>query len=126
MKKLFLFASVLLMMFSCKRETVTKALPVIVINTPVNNQHFSNGDTIHITGTVTHTVELTEVAVHMTDMSNNSEFFHNHFSAGNKTFYAFDSKYMLPDDKKTTYKVEVEADDKDGNTTTKELTITIN
>jgi hypothetical protein len=33
---------------------------------------------------------------------------------------------MLPDDKKTTYKVEVEADDKDGNTTTKELTITIN
>jgi hypothetical protein len=125
MKKLFLFASIVFVL-SCKRDTVQKPEPAIVINTPTASQHFVMGDTIRITGTVTHTIELTEVAVHMTDLSNNSEFFHNHFSAGNKTFYYFDSKYGIPDNKKASYKVEVEATDKDGNSTTKELTISLN
>ena len=125
MKNLFLF-TVTVFELSCKRDTVQKPVPAIVIDTPTAIQHFVMGDTIRITGNVTHIIELTEIAVHMTDLSNNSEFFHNHFSAGNKTFYSFDSKYGIPDNKKVNYKVEVEAIDKDGNSATKEITISLN
>ncbi len=125
MKKFFLFAGIVCVL-ACKRETMQKSEAAIVVDTPTARQHFVMGDTIRITGTVTHTIELTEVAVHMTDLSNNSEFFHNHFSAGNKTFYYFSSKYGIPDNAKASYKVEVEATDKDGNSSSKELTITLN
>jgi hypothetical protein len=125
MKRLFLFV-VVVFVLSCKRNTMQPPEPAIVIDTPTASQHFSMGDTIRISGTVTHSVELTEVAVHMTDLSTNNEFFHNHFTADNKTFYYFDAKYGIPDNKKVSYKVEVEAIDKYGAAATKELTISLN
>lgn len=113
---------------SCAHDKVNpvKPTPVITINTPLVNQHFVAGDTIHITGTVVHTVELTQVAVDMTDLSTGSEFFHNHFGAGNKLQYSFDAKYGIPDKKRATFKIEVEGIDKEATGATKELTITIN
>ena len=111
---------------ACKKAVTLAPEPVIVIGTPSAAQHFMKGDTIHINGNVTHTIEMMEVAVHMTDLSSKSEFFHNHFSAGNKTYYEFDSKYPVTETVKTSFKVEVEATDKDGNAATKEITITIN
>ena len=125
MNKLFLLAAICFVL-GCKKDIASKPKPIIVINTPVNNQHFIIGDTIRITGTVTHTVDLTEVAVHMTDLNTKNEFFHNHFLAGNKLVYNFDSKYPIPDNTKTSFKVEVEATDKGGTAVTKELIITIN
>jgi hypothetical protein len=125
MKRILLFA-VIAFVAGCKKQTVAKPMPVIEITTPTSNQHFVMGETIHITGNVTHSIELTEVAVHMTDLTSKVEFFHNHFSAGNALTYHYDSTYPIPDNTKTSYKVEVEATDKDGNSTTKEITITIN
>jgi hypothetical protein len=125
MTKLFLVAGICFL-FSCSKKDVTPPTPNIVINTPSDNQHYVKGDTIRITGTVTHSAEILEVAVHMTNTSTNVEFFHNHFSAGNQMLYNFNSVYGIPDNVKATYKVEVEANDKDGNSSTKELTITIN
>jgi Domain of unknown function (DUF4625) len=116
----------MLFFFGCRHETVIIPEPVIVINTPENNQHYVKGDTIHITGTITHSVELLEVGVHMTDLSTQTEFFHNHFSAGNATTYQFNSQYPIPDDAKYSLEVEIEATDKYGNTATKERLITIN
>jgi len=84
------------------------------------------GDTIRITGTVTHTIPITAVAVHMTDISNNSEFFHNHFLTDNKLVYNFSSVFAITDNKPAAFKVEIEALDIDGNDSSKDLIITIN
>jgi hypothetical protein len=115
------------LVWGCKKDKAPETpLPVIVVNTPTANQHYVKGDTIRVTGTITCTTELTEVAVHMTDMTTNFEFFHNHFSNVNSMSYNFSSKYGIPDLIKTTYKVEVEGNDKDGNLATEEVMITIN
>jgi hypothetical protein len=97
-----------------------------MVNTPAENQHYVKGDTIRVTGTITCTTELIEVAVHMTDIPTNFEFFHNHFSGVNTTSYNFSSKYGIPDLIKTSYKIEIEGNDKDGNSTTKEIIVTVN
>lgn len=110
----------------CKKEPVSKPAPVIEIITPTINQHFVMGETIHITGAISSTVPLTEVAVHMTDLNTRIEFFHNHFSGGNQLLYSYDSFYPIPDNTKTSIKVEVEATDKEGTAAIKEITITIN
>ena len=125
MKKIFLFTAILFVV-ACSKQTTSKPEPIIVISTPSENQHFVNGDTIHIKGNVTHTIELTEVAVHMTDLTSKNEFFHNHFLVANKTSFEFDAKYPVSENNKTSFKVEVEATDKNGTAVTKEMTITIN
>lgn len=125
MNKLFLAAGICFL-FSCSKKGVVPPSPNVVINTPIENQHYVKGDTIRITGTVTHSADILEVAVHMTNTNTNVEFFHNHFSAGNLRLYNFNSVYGIADNVKSTYKVEVEANDLDGNTTIKEMTITVN
>jgi hypothetical protein len=126
MKKISLFACIILIWGCKKNEVPAKPVPVITVNTPAENQHYIKGDTIRVTGNITCTTELIEVAVHMTNMTTDFEFFHNHFSGVNTMSYNFESKYGIPDLIKATYKIEVEGNDKDGNTATKEITVTVN
>ncbi len=125
MKQLLIIATIVIT-FSCKKETAAHQDAVIVINTPTTNQHFAIGDTIRVTGTVTHNVTLQSVAVHMTNLSTNNEFFHYHFGALDKTTYNFNATYKVIENNKTSFKVEVEAIDKDGFTDMKDMLITIN
>lgn len=125
MKSVLLLAAIIIF-FSCKKDPVTKPVPVIEIATPTNNQHYVMGETINITGTVSSSIPLTEVAVHMTDLTTKVEFFHNHFSGGEQLAYSYNSFYLVSDHTKNSFKVEVEATDKDGTATSKEITITIN
>ena len=126
MKKVYILAG-LALLWSCKKnDAPEKPVPVITVNTPGVNQHFVKGDTIRVTGTITCTTELIEVAVHMTDLNSGLEFFHNHFSGVNTMAYNFSSKYGIPDLIKTSYKIEIEGNDKDGNSTTKEVMVTVN
>ncbi len=124
--KNIMMATMFIVLLGCKKSTDAPPLPTIVINTPTDNQHFVKGDTIRITGLVTHTITLDQVGVHMTDMATKIEFFHNHYATGSYNNYNFTSKFAVTDFTKSTYKVEVEAMDKDGNTNTKEITITTN
>ncbi len=111
----------------CSKSTDPAApQPVIVISSPAANQHFADGDTIHIRGNVTHTIELAEVGVHMTEQVGNNEFFHNHYLTTGKTFFEFDATYKVPDNKKNTFNVEIEVTDKNNTEVKKELKITIN
>ena len=126
MKRIYVLACIALLWGCRKNDIPEKPVPVITVNTPVENQHYVKGDTIRITGTITCTTELIEVAVHMTNVSTNFEFFHNHFSGVNTTSYNFASKYGIPDLIKATYQIEVEGNDKDGNSTTKEIMVTVN
>ena len=125
MNRILIIAGIFFMV-GCKTDPIVKPVPVIEISTPTNNQHFVVGDTIRITGTVTHVMALTEVAVHMTDQTTKMEFFHNHFSAGNTTSYTFNAKYGIPNNVKSSFQLEVEATDKDGNVATKEMLIQVN
>ena len=126
MKKILL-GTCIVMVWSCKKNDIPeKPLPVITVNTPAENQHYVKGDTIRVTGTITCTTELIEVAVHMTDLNSGLEFFHNHFSGVNTMSYNFSSKYGILDLIKTSYKVEIEGNDRDGNSSTKEIMVTVN
>lgn len=120
---LFLFAVIVV---ACVKEKAGKPLPVIAIATPSDNQHYSKGDTVKITGRVTHSVALTEVAVHITDLGTNNEFFHNHFGANNQLVYDYSSWYAVPDNSKASFKIEVEATDSSGTSASKEIKITLN
>ena len=120
-------AMCVLFITGCKDEPITKpAPPVIVIITPVVDQHYITGDTIHITGTVTYAAPLSEVAVHMEDIAMSNEFFHNHFTAGNATTYDFNSTHIITSNAASEVEVEVAATAKDGSTATKEIKISIN
>ena len=113
-------------LLSWQKNSDLTPIPEIAINIPINNQHLNKGDTIRIIGSITHSLELTEVAVHITDMATNQEFIHNHFSPGNKTSYSYNSKYGINETTKSSFKVEVETKDSNGKMFTKELLITIN
>lgn len=125
MKQIMVIAAACLLV-ACKKQSAAVPEPLITFTSPAANQHFVKGDTIHITGNVTHDIDLMEVAVHMTDKSTNAEFFHNHFSAGNKTYFEFNSVYGITENTKTSFKVEIEATDKNSHTGQKELYISIN
>lgn len=126
MLKLFAFAAIALLI-GCKHEKVPgQPVPEITITSPAPNTHFSNGDTIHIAGMVTHSIAITEVGVHMVDLSNDNEFFHNHYSAGNATSFEFDAEYVIPNDVTTTYRIEVEVTDVNNNLATEDIEIRIN
>ena len=121
-----LIIALVFFMVSCKKGEDASPMPVITINTPTSNQHFVVGDTIRISGTIAHSIEMTEAAVHMTDIATKDEFYHNHFSANNQLTLSYDFKYKIPSNIKSTFQVEVEATDKNGNTATKEIMITTN
>lgn len=125
MKRLFIIASILLV-FGCKKESLVQQEAAILINTPTTNQHFVTGDSIHITGTVTHNISLESVAVHMVNLSTNNEFFHYHFTALDKTTYNYNAAYKVIENIKTSFKVEVEATDKEGHIVMKDMLIAIN
>ena len=114
------------LLMACKKQPAAVPEPVINFASPAINQHFVKGDSIRISGTVTHDIEMLEVAIHMTDKSTSSEFFHNHFSAGNKTYFEFKAVYGITENAKTIFKVEVEVTDANSNTGQKELYISIN
>jgi len=122
-----LFLSLLVAAHCTKKTQEAPEQPVIVISTPSPAQHFSDGDSIHIRGSVMHSLALTEVAVHMTETAGNNEFFHNHYLVGTGlSYFQFDAVYKVPDNKKNTFKVAVEATDKNGTAAKKEFSISIN
>lgn len=124
MKRILIIAGIFFVLGCNKESEVT--IPFIEINLPTNNQHFVKGDTIHISGFVTHDKALTEISVHMINLSTNTEFFHNHFSAGNQLVFNYYSNYPITDNSTSSFKLEVEATDKEGVTASEEMMILIN
>jgi hypothetical protein len=119
--------SLVLVVLGCEHDPVmVPPLPVIEINTPAENDHFYLGDTIVITGRVSHNILLTEVGVHMIRQNDNTEFFHNHFSPINDSIFSFTCKYKIDISIHTAFQVEVEALDKDNKEATKELVVPVN
>lgn len=70
MIKLFLTVILIITGFSCSknnnRET-DRVLPVVIISAPLNNQVFTAGQLVAITGTLSDNQQLAEVHVHISD-----------------------------------------------------------
>ncbi|MBN8675528.1 MAG: DUF4625 domain-containing protein [Chitinophagales bacterium] len=70
MIKLFLTVILIITGFSCSknnnRET-DRVLPVVTISAPLNNQVFTAGQLVAITGTLSDNQQLAEVHVHISD-----------------------------------------------------------
>ena len=71
MKSLSSFLLVMILLAACSKNSTVKdnELPVVSITSPNNNQVFSAGETVVITGALSDNQKLTEVHVHI---SNNS------------------------------------------------------
>lgn len=116
----------ILTLLSCSHDDDTIGRPVITVNTPTDNQHFVKGETIHITGKVTDAYPLTEVGVHMTLPNSTNEFFHNHFSANNQQEFIIDASYTIVESITTNFILHIEAEDRSGGKTEKEISLRIN
>lgn len=64
-KSFFLLVIILIYFSGCKKKE--NAFPAITVNEPINNQHFTVGDTIHINGHVSDDVLVNSVSVSIVD-----------------------------------------------------------
>lgn len=75
MNKLFFIIPLIITGFSCSksnnRET-DRVLPVVTISAPLNNQVFTAGQTVNITGTLSDNQQLAEVHVHISNNTTGS------------------------------------------------------
>lgn len=64
-KSFFLLVIILIYFLGCKKKE--NAFPAITVNEPINNQHFTVGDTIHVSGHVSDDVLVNSVSVSIVD-----------------------------------------------------------
>jgi hypothetical protein len=111
----FILLTTLFLLFGCKKENAGEAdteLPVVVINSPSNNQVFSVGEQVTIKATITDNKKLEEIHMELTNTTTGTFITHEHYAPDgvsymlNKTFTAQLSG---------TYRIKVEAHDLKGN-----------
>lgn len=126
MVKLYFFAALLPLFIGCKKDAGTPAdteLPRITLTSPVNNQTFTGGQTVSVTGTVTDNNKLREVHLEITNNTTGAFITHEHFAPDAASF-ALARTFTLTAG--NSYKIKVEADDKNDNEAKTELTIVVN
>lgn len=97
--------------------------PVIMLTAPADNQVFSGGQSIMITGTVTDNKYIEEIHIEITNLANAIEYLHVHIHPGTNTFtinQAFTIQAGIA------YKIRVIADDASTNSTVKSVDISCN
>ena len=70
MNKLFFIIPLIITGFSCSKNSnreTDRVLPVVTISAPLNNQVFTAGQTVNITGTLSDNQQLAEVHVHISN-----------------------------------------------------------
>ena len=112
MKQIFL-ALVLVGFIACSKSGGDNEKPVVTLITPTNNQQFTAGQVVNITGTVSDNDEIHEVHVIVTNITNNVEVLHFHDHIDAKT-YNVNQQFTAAAG--ITYKIHLEADDHTGNT----------
>ncbi len=105
-----------LLIGGCSKKSVAnkdKELPVIIITTPVNNQVFTPGQVLTISGTVTDNSSLAEVHIHVNNAVSGIEYLDTHFSPASNS--ATFSNQSLTTVAGTSYKIQILAVDKSAN-----------
>ena len=113
------------MLAACSKNGNVKdnELPVVSIITPGNNQVFSAGETVNITGTLSDNQKLTEVHVHISNNSTGTLLIDIHRSPGSATYSLSESFQTQAG---INYKIQVIAKDNSANENRSAVEITSN
>ena len=98
-------------------------LPVVTITSPNNNQVFSAGETVNITGTLSDNQKLTEVHVHISNNSTGTLLIDIHRNPGAAT-YNLNESFLTQAG--INYKIQVIAKDNSANENRSTVEITSN
>lgn len=121
--KCSLFLLFIVLFFACSKESGQEKdyeAPVIILNSPTNNQVFTGGQTILITGSVTDNKYIKEIHIEITNLSNAIEYLHIHIHPDTNSF-TFNQAFTLQSG--IVYKIRVVADDASTNSTAKSIEI---
>ena len=115
----------LLVLFSCKKEDEIgdSQLPVIMLTTPTNNQSFTAGQNITITGTITDNLKIREFHLEIINTTTGAFLTHEHYAPDAPT-YTLSKTFVAQAN--STYKIKVEAEDTNGNKAKAEVTVISN
>jgi hypothetical protein len=100
-----------------------KESPVLVLNTPVNNQVFNGTQSISISGTATDNKYIKEIHIEITNLVTAEQYLHIHIHPDANT-YTFNQSYNI--EAGIAYKIRVIVDDASSNSTAKSVEITCN
>lgn len=87
-RKLFLLGWIIIVMMGCSKNSGAPKdtqLPVIMLNTPANNQTYTAGQTINISGSITDNSSIAEVHIHVTNVATGVKYLDVHLYPGNST-----------------------------------------
>mgnify|MGYP003507227837 CR=1 FL=1 len=110
---------------ACSKNEKVKdnELPVVTITSPNNNQVFSAGETVNITGTLSDNQKLTEVHVHISNNSTGTLLIDIHRNPGAPT-YSLNESFLTQAG--INYKIQVIAKDNSANENRSTVEITSN
>ncbi len=97
--------------------------PVVTLNTPANNQVFTGGQSIMITGSVTDNKYIKEIHIEITNLVTAAEYLHVHIHPDASSFN-FNQAFTIQAG--TTYKIRVIVDDASTNSAVKSAEIACN
>jgi len=124
MKSLVPLLLVIVLQACSKNEKLKdNELPVVTITSPNNNQVFSAGETVNITGTLSDNQKLTEVHVHISNNSTGTLLIDIHRNPGAATYSLNESFQTLAG---INYKIQVIARDNSANENRSTVEITSN
>lgn len=97
--------------------------PVLVLNSPADNQVFSAGQDIIIAGSASDNKFIDQIHIVITNLSTGAEYLHIHIHPNGKSFN-FSQPYTAQAG--TSYKIQVIADDASSNSTGKSVEVSCN
>ena len=126
MKRIFSFLTVLILAVACSKNTTTDKdteLPVIIIISPLNNQNFTNGQTVTISGSITDNKIIAEVHIHITDVVTAIKYLDVHLFP-TSGYTSFSQNFTVSAG--INYKIQVIATDRSVNQSTSSVQISCN
>lgn len=123
--KYILFIASLLSIISCSKSSSDKdkTAPAVVISTPANNQVFTGGQTITITGTVTDAGNIAELHMHITNIQTGALLVDIHRNPASSN-YALNETFIAQSG--IEYKIQVIAKDNAANEGRSTVNISVN
>jgi len=97
--------------------------PVLTLSTPTNNQVYTSGQNIMITGQVTDNKFIKEIHIVITNLGSGAEYLHVHIHPNTNSFN-YSQSYTAQAG--VFYKIEVLADDPSANSTAKSVQVFCN
>ena len=124
MKRSFVY--LLLILAACSKDPGTEKdydAPVLTLTTPTNNQVYTSGQNIMISGQVTDNKFIKEIHVVITNLGSGTEYLHVHIHPNGSSF-GYNQSYTAQAG--IFYKIEVIADDASANSSGKSVQVFCN